>query len=291
MSKDFDNKCIFILADGARKDVFEYLISRGYLENISKYIIDPGKLLDGVTVFPSTTGPAYLPFLMGKFPGRCNLPGIRWFDRRYYDSEFFSLKRFRSYIGLETLLFNSDIATEFKTIFELIPNSISILNEITRGLNPKNDKTKFLRAYLKIKGHFTNDSSKVDEVAGKLLLEAINSDPDFIFSVFLGIDAYSHQYHPFHQNVIDSYIRIDKYVGLLANRLIADGQLENTLIIIASDHGLTPTHTHFDTLFYLEDKGFKPLYYTNIFKHLFNADSSVMVSGNSMAHYYLHRAG
>ena len=30
----------------------------------------------------------------------------------------------------------------------------------------------------------------------------------------------------------------------------------------------------------------KPLYYTNVFRHFLDADSSVMVSGNSMAHYY-----
>ena len=90
-------KCIFFLADGARYDVFRELLQRGELENISKYIVEPGKLLRGVTVFPSTTGPAYTPYLMGKYPGRCNLPGIRWFDRRYYGKEVFTFRRFRSY--------------------------------------------------------------------------------------------------------------------------------------------------------------------------------------------------
>nr|NIP29950.1 hypothetical protein [Candidatus Dadabacteria bacterium]NIQ14143.1 hypothetical protein [Candidatus Dadabacteria bacterium] len=66
---------------------------------------------------------------------------------------------------------------------------------------------------------------------------------------------------------------------------------QQTLIIVGSDHGLTPTHSHFDSLYYLENKGYKPLYYTNIFKHFFNADTSVMVSGNSMAHYYFKNGG
>ncbi len=279
-------KCIFFLADGARYDVFHELLKRGDLENISKYIVEPGKFLKGVTVFPSTTGPAYTPYLLGKFPGRCNLPGIRWFDRRYYDNEVASFRRFRSYIGPETYFFNSDIDREFKTIFELVPKSISILNEITRGIQPKNNPTKYLKAYLKVKSHFTSDSDEVDESGGKILLKSLKSNPDFIFTVFLGIDSYSHQYHPFHEKVINSYKRLDKYVGLTARRLIERGSFEDTLLVIGSDHGLTSTHSHFDSLCFLENKDLKPLYYPNVFKHLTNAESSVMVSGNSMAHLY-----
>lgn len=279
-------KCIFFLADGARYDVFSELLEKGHLENISRYIVEPGKFLKGVTSFPSTTGPAYTPYLLGKLPGRCNIPGIRWFDRRYYDKEVVSLRRFRSYIGPETYFFNSDIDSEFKTIFEIVPNSVSILNEITRGILPKNNLTKYLKAYLKVKSHFTNDSDEVDESAGKLLIKSLKSNPDFIFAVFLGIDSYSHQYHPFHQKVINSYIRLDKYVGLTVNRLIENGDFDDTLLVIGSDHGLSPTHSHFDSLYYLESKDLKPLYYPNVFKHLTNAESSVMVSGNSMAHLY-----
>ena len=35
-----------------------------------------------ITVFPSTTSVAYLPFLTGCTPGHCNIPSIRWLDRR-----------------------------------------------------------------------------------------------------------------------------------------------------------------------------------------------------------------
>ena len=68
-----DRSCIFILADGARADLFEYLLDKGELPNISEHIVDKGSYSNGVTVFPSTTGPAYTPYLLGKFPGRCNL--------------------------------------------------------------------------------------------------------------------------------------------------------------------------------------------------------------------------
>src|SRR3972149_3635835 len=102
------------MADGARADVFEELLNRGDLPNISKYIVDKGSFRKAVSVFPSTTGPAYAPFLIGKFPGRCNLPGIRWFDRKLYAKKIFSLYRFRSYVGLESLLMNRDISKNRK---------------------------------------------------------------------------------------------------------------------------------------------------------------------------------
>ncbi len=63
--------CIFIMADGARADVFSDLLQRGELPNISKYILEKGSYREAVTVFPSTTGPAYTPYILGKYPGRC----------------------------------------------------------------------------------------------------------------------------------------------------------------------------------------------------------------------------
>ena len=102
--------CIFIMADGSRADVFSELLKSGDLPNISKYLVERGCYKEAVTVFPSTTGPAYTPYILGKYPGRCNLPGIRWFDRDIYNDKLLSFNRFRSYIGLETYFMNRDIS-------------------------------------------------------------------------------------------------------------------------------------------------------------------------------------
>ena len=70
-----------ILADGARWDMMNKLLVSGELPNIQKYIVVPGGTYRGVTVFPSTTGPAYFPFLNGCHPGTLNVVGVRWFDK------------------------------------------------------------------------------------------------------------------------------------------------------------------------------------------------------------------
>ena len=279
--------CIFIMADGARADVFSELLQKGELPNISKYIVEGGSYREAVTVFPSTTGPAYTPYIFGKYPGRCNLPGIRWFDRKAYQDKRLSFDRFRSYIGLETYFMNSDVSKDFKTVFEIFPRSINIFNELSRGINLKNDKTLFSKLYYKVKSHFTDKSDEVDLVAERILLQSLKQFPDYIYTVFLGIDTYSHINHPFHQKVIDSYRRIDNTLGLLAKSLEREGRLDETLLIISSDHGLTQTHSHFDSLEFMSHQGYKTFYYPNVYKHFTDAEAACLISGNAMANIYV----
>ena len=93
------------------------LIRAGRLPAIGRHL---GNFREAVTAFPSTTGPAYLPFLTGCYPGTCNLPGIRWFDKDSYASRRFSKDRFRSYVGAESFYMNGDIA-KIPTLFEILP--------------------------------------------------------------------------------------------------------------------------------------------------------------------------
>ncbi len=279
--------CIFIMADGSRADVFSELLKSGDLPNISKYLVEKGSYKEAVTVFPSTTGPAYTPYIMGKYPGRCNLPGIRWFDRDAYKDKLLSFDRFRSYIGLETYFMNSDVSLDYKTLFEVFPRSVNIFNELSRGVSYKNDKTFFSKLFYKVKSHFTDKSDEVDLVAQRILLQSLKDYPDYIYAVFLGIDTYSHLNHPFHKKVIDSYRRVDETIGLLAKNLEAEGRLEETLIIVASDHGLTQTHSHFDSLEFMNNQGHKTFYYPNVFKHFTDADAACLISGNAMANIYV----
>src|SRR2546423_9087726 len=74
-------RVVFVLIDGARHDVLRALLARGDLPNLARWVIEPGGMAVGTTVFPSTTGVAYIPFLFGRYPGSANVPGIRWLDR------------------------------------------------------------------------------------------------------------------------------------------------------------------------------------------------------------------
>src|SRR5690242_12965112 len=63
---------LFIMV-GARPDIFDYLAARSDLPNISRLVLERGGSVPSTTVFPSTTGVAYLPFLTGCYPGTCDV--------------------------------------------------------------------------------------------------------------------------------------------------------------------------------------------------------------------------
>lgn len=277
-------RCLIILADGARPDVFKKLHEEGKLPQISEHLIKRGGLDEALTVFPSTTGPAYLPFLTGCFPGTCNIPGIRWFDKNSYHKRGWSFKSFRSYVGLETFLMNHDFPQSIKTIYQIAERPISILNMIFRGIKKGFNLTKYSRIWYYYYGHLTDRWSFLDKAALKKVLQSFEKDPDFIYAVFPAIDEYSHRSSPFHQRTLQAYQELDTHLGTIFEDLKQRGWYDDTLVIIVSDHGLSDTHSHFDIGPHLEEKQIKTFFYTQIFKRNFEAAS--MVSGNGMAHLY-----
>ena len=152
-------KVIFLLLDGARYDCLNKYLSLGYLPNLSKIIDNQGSNLSAISVFPSTTGPAYVPFLMGSYPGNINLPGIRWFDKIKFAQNKSNFEAHRSYVGIGSVFFNADLKKSKSTIFEIINESRSIFNEITRGIGPRHDITVMSKIYYKIKSHFTGSTA------------------------------------------------------------------------------------------------------------------------------------
>ena len=76
-------RAFLILVDGLRPDVLEAELAAARLPNLAR-LTERGARSRAVSVFPTTTSVAYLPFLTGCFPGTCNIPSIRWLDRAAY---------------------------------------------------------------------------------------------------------------------------------------------------------------------------------------------------------------
>lgn len=272
------------MADGARPDVFSGLLKKGDLPNIERYLIEPGSWRTLVSAIPATTGPAYLPFITGCYPGTCNIPGIRWFDRKVFSQKWFSLSKFRSYVGLESYLYNRDISKNVKTIFELTQNPVNIFSAINRGVSFWENKTKIRRSIHWLRAHWTGNWSKVDQICERILMQEITKDHQFIFALFPSIDELSHLNHPFAETVLDRYRSLDNLVGKVARGLKEQGKLEETLIVLTSDHGLSKTHTHLGLVDLLKGLGLRVLFYPLIFQ--WNPQAVVMESGNGMANLY-----
>jgi len=276
-------RAIVLLADGARADVVSKKLAGGELPNIEKYITSRGSSLDAVTSFPSTTGPAYLPFLTGCYPGTCNVPGIRWVDKPRYEAGTF-LRNHRSYVGFESFMMAGDISEPIKTIFEIIPDSMCIFNPITKGAG-KGNRTRISRIWYWYYSHLTDHWSFADTNAIAKLESALTDDPEYAFVVLPGIDEYSHMAGVEHPSVDRRYQFLDRSVGEIVDVLKTRGEWEDTAFFIVSDHGLTSTHTHFCLNTFLSERGLKPFFYPLIFDKRGKRSAS-MVSGNGMAHLY-----
>ena len=75
---------------------------------------------------------------------------------------------------------NRDVSRDNKSVFEIFPRSVNILNELSRGVRFRNDRTRFSKLYYKMKSHFTERTDEVDLVAKRMLLRSIKELPDFV---------------------------------------------------------------------------------------------------------------
>lgn len=276
---------ILYLIDGARPDVMQEMLESGDLPNIRAEILSQGTFRRASSCFPTTTGPAYLPFLTGCFPGTLNITGIRWLDKREFHRKGWSKNKFRSYNGIEAPWFNSDLPKERPTLYEIFDRPFNIFSMITRGLPRGNDLTGRAKPFLYFYAHLTDKWDPVDRTSHSRLLRALDQNPEFVFVVFPGVDSYSHLFHPRHDNTYKAYRYVDFSVGEVVKRLKKQGRWEDTLLILTSDHGLTATHTHLDLALFLQKRGMKTLFYPIIWKR--NPQASVMISGNAFGHVYL----
>ncbi len=281
-------QCIMLMMDGARADVFEALLAKGDLPHIARHVIEPGCYRRAVTAFPSSTGPAYLPFLTGALPATCNVPGLRWMDKaRYRDG---SKRGLRSYIGIESMLFNRDIHPDVETLFEIFPESYNVMSVASRGVARKRDLTYWHRMLYKYYAHLTDHWDSIDRRTARRLQSVVESSFQFLFAVFFGVDEYAHLAGPFSEPVMQSYRAIDTAIGAMAQRLQRRGRSDETVWWLVSDHGLTDTHTHFCVGNYLEARHCRTLSYPFIFRR--GCQAANMVCGNAMTHlYFRHRDG
>ncbi len=107
---------ILIVADGARFDTID-AATRDDPSNVLSALAKlrtEGGLHPLTTAFPSVTGIAYAPFLTGRFPGPCGLPGLRWYDRAHARCMRYPYSR--SYLGAEMRHLDGDLALVTKKI-------------------------------------------------------------------------------------------------------------------------------------------------------------------------------
>jgi hypothetical protein len=278
---------IVLIADGVRADTLARAMDRGALPAMSRLRAEGG-LFEVTSTFPSVTGPAYTPFLMGRFPGSIGLPGLRWFDRSREACSFPDYSR--SYVGYQMAAVNRDIDPAAPTIFELVPDSVGALSMITRGLPRRRQLASLTpRSALRAaRTHFRGDLRgwlKVDRDVSTNVIESVRADtPAYVFAAFTGVDKVSHARGQESDIVLDALRIIDETIGVVREELERRDRWPDTLLWVASDHGHSTVRHHEDLARLVESFGFRVMAHPWVYRP--GADAAVMVSGNAMAHIY-----
>jgi hypothetical protein len=277
-------RVILLLVDGLRPDVAEGALARGDLPEL-RAMVHPAGIGRGITVFPSTTSVAYLPFLTGCTPGRCNVPSIRWLDRATYRGHWWRDRgRVRSYCGYQSMHLDRDITAHVRTIFELVPESIGIFTPVAKGLTPARDPSRTERKFWGSLAHFAEWHQPSDDAVSRHLLREVEAGWRFIFAQFPAVDGYTHQSTPDGPKVLRALRRVDRTVGRLRQRLAARGELEDTLILLVSDHGASVIHTHVDLADWFRAQGVRTLSHPILWER--DPRAAVMVAGNGSVMVY-----
>jgi hypothetical protein len=278
---------VVIVADGARPDTLSAAIDEGYLPAL-KRIREEGGFYTLTSAFPSVTGPAYTPFLMGRYPGPVGLPGLRWYDRERIASRLPGNSR--SYVGPEMRFVDKDLDPAAPTIFELMPKSLGALNVIGRGLSKRGQIGRGVRFVARAaRTHFTGNVRgwlAIDRDIGSEVAEQIREKrPEFVFAALTGIDKTSHSDGHASPIVRDAMRIVDGVVAEIRDDAERAGRWSEMHLWVVSDHGHSPVLTHEDLAGLLRGIGLKTIAHPWVYSR--SADVAVMVSGNAMAHIYL----
>lgn len=279
---------IVLLADGVRVDTLAAAIQSGACPALAS-LRDEGGLHSVTSAFPSVTGPAYAPFLMGRFPGSVGLPGLRWFDRSRAACSFPDYTR--SYVGYQMRALDGDLDPDVSTIFELVPDSVAALSVITRGLPRRRQlasltaRSAFRAARTHFRGNVRGWLDVDREVSAGVVRRVREDHSPFVFAALTGVDKSSHAGGHESAVVLEALGIVDDTVASLRRDLERRGAWETTHLWVTSDHGHSRVRHHEDLARVIAGAGHRVIAHPWVYR--LNADVAVMVSGNAMAHVYV----
>jgi len=279
-----DRYGVTILVDGLRTDLFDEMLDAGALPNIRKHLVERGTRVETcVSTFPSTTGPAHLPFITGVMPGYNDCPGLRWVDRRR--------RALRDYCTLHNVLFNADFPGSNHTLYEVLYDvrTACIFDFVSRGASDiVNVPAKTLWFMLTGEMEIWN---KMDGYAADAFTKLYMSDaiPRYSFVWMPAIDHLAHFYGSKDSIILERVEDVDRHVGAIMKTLQDRHLYDKTLVSLVVDHGLSDTQRHLDIRETLKRHGLNVL--ANLtdndqFNSLYQNNAARGVSGNSFALLY-----
>ena len=252
------NHAIFSIIDDVQSTYLFKLIEKGYLPNLKKLMESGTFSRNCITDFPAITYPTQNTMITGTYTGNylkepCHgVPLYYWMDRGVKPPRLRDYGTYGSNQLLQIYKMNDDLGDRCRTLPELVKdgNSASIVQFINRGVTYSFPERKSqLIIYYFMLNYFRNTikhAFQANLVSIKKILALFknpkkffeqNEPPLVSLLFFFSSDVLMHLYGYNSRYYKLNLVHIDKMIGLLIKGLSNLGYLEETAIIIVSDHG------------------------------------------------------
>ena len=279
-------RLLLIVADGVRPDVLAEEMDAGNAPALQQ-LRQRGGLYPVSASFPSVTGPAYVPFLMGRHPANVGLPGLRWYDRAR--SLRWSPYQARSYAGIDIWHVDADVHAAAPTLLELATPSLAGMSMLGRGATHGRIGRSIYWMLRAAPAHFRGDLhgwQRVErEASARFLRRFARVRPRFSVLAITSPDKFAHKFGSRSAAVRSAIADVDAVAARAAAIADHDGWGESLHVWVVADHGHAPVSQHDDLHGWLERDGLRVLAHPQLGTR--RPDVALMVGGNAMAHLYL----
>jgi len=277
---------VILVADGARPDTLRAALDDGTLPALA-VLREEGGLHEVSTVFPSVTGPAYTPFVMGRHPATVGLPGLRWYDRT---RQHLGWPHARSYVGLEYRRLATDLDPAAPTLWELERDHLASLPVIARGVDRGREVGRGVAFAAQaiathVRGHVRGWLDIDRAVGERFCARWAAEQPRFALAAFTGPDKASHAVGHESAMVREALVHVDRAAARIRAAAEHRGTWAATQLWVVSDHGHEPVHTHDDLARVVAALGYATAAHPVSWPR--RPEVAVMVSGNAMAQVYV----
>lgn len=247
-------RILILNIDGLRQDVFHAALRRKRLPNLAR-IVKRWVHLDPFCPFPSVTFCSQSTIYTGLQPSQHGVTGNQFFDRfgggsnstpRFYAFDIGdtlavddALRVFCGSVGLLGELLPQETPTLYEVAARYGLSSLTAYHMLGRGA------TTWIKPNLMDIARFTKgggllglNAGRYDDLMVSGLIKALraNALPYIINAYFMGLDHHSHEHGP---SVQPDYLVeiVDRQIGRLTAEMENMGLLQNTLLVVVSDHG------------------------------------------------------
>ncbi len=280
----FSHAVLFV-ASAIDPDTIKDMMQRGEMPNVATHIAQRGSYTDAVSAFPSTFGPADAPLVTGCFPGTCDIPGVRWFDRTLNPGRVLAINRFRDYLGWGAHAMDYDLSKSVCTIYEYSRRAVNIFGALNRGCGFVRDPSFFRIHRIFAEASRPEEVEKASEATFHWFTKAARRETDFVFYRFSPKLAFGAEGRS-EESVRKACRKIDSYVGRAVDALKSQGMYDRTAFMFTCDHSCSHVRSTFNLDDFISNR-FKSPSPSRRIKDWQDAQAIALTSGTSMAHLYI----